>query len=418
MVAAENRFDVVVAGGGPAGLSAALAIAAAGLTVAVVDPLADPARDRRTSALMVASVRMLRRLGVWSDCAAEAAPLERLRIIDDTGRLVRAPSVEFAASEIGEAAFGWNIHNRVLVATLRRRIGEMPSAHLIVATVTGIELDADGAVVRLADGSRLAAALVVAADGRRSLCRRAAGIAVDEWSYDQAALVTDLEHERPHCGVSTEFHGCNGPFTLVPLPGDRSSLVWVDRPRAVETFAALSPEGLAGEIERRSHRLLGRVRAASRCATYRLSGLNARRYAARRVALVGEAAHVIPPIGAQGLNLGLRDAAMIAEIVADAFEAGRDIGGEEVCTAYDAARRIDIVSRAGAVDLLNRTLLSDFVPLQALRAAGLRVLSGIGPIRRLIVREGIAPTHGLPRIMRPADGDGMTAGSLPYAAVE
>lgn len=418
MAAAENRFDVVVAGGGPAGLSAALAIATAGLSVAVVDPLADPARDRRTSALMTASVRMLRRLGVWRDCAAESAPLERLRMIDDTGRLLRAPTVEFAATEIGETAFGWNIHNRILVAALRRRIGETPSARLIVATVAGIEPDADGAVVRLADGRRLDTSLVVAADGRRSLCREAAGISVDEWSYDQAALVTDLEHDRPHCGVSTEFHGRNGPFTLVPLPGDRSSLVWVDRPRTVESLADLPPEVLAGEIERRSHRLLGRVRVTSPCGTYRLSGLNARRYAAGRVALVGEAAHVIPPIGAQGLNLGLRDAAMIAEIATDAYEAGRDVGGHEVCAAYDAARRVDIVTRAGAVDLLNRTLLSDLVPLQAARAAGLGVLSGIGPIRRMMLREGIAPAYALPRIMRPADGEGSATDSFPYAAVE
>ncbi len=413
----ESGFDVVVAGGGPAGLSAGLAIAEAGLKVAIVDPLADPAMDRRTSALMVASVTMLRRLGVWADCEADAAPLERMRIIDDTGRLVRAPTVEFSATEIGEPAFGWNIHNRVLVSALRRRIAETPSANLIVSTVTGVDPGEHQAAVLLADGGRVGASLIVAADGRRSLCREAAGIVVDEWSYDQSALVTDLEHARPHHGISTEFHGRNGPFTLVPLPGDRSSLVWVDTPRIVEMLAAMPPEDLAREVERRSHRLFGGVRVVSPCGVYRLSGLNARRYAAGRVALVGEAAHVIPPIGAQGLNLGLRDAAMIAEITGDAFEAGQDVGGSSVCAAYDSARRVDVVSRAGAVDLLNRTLLSDLVPLQALRAAGLGVLSGIGPMRRALLREGIAPAYALPRLMRPAGGDA-GSGSLPFATVE
>lgn len=411
----ESGLDVVVAGGGPAGLSAGLALADAGLRVAIIDPLADPGRDRRTSALMVASVTMLRRLGVWADCEANAAPLEKMRIIDDTGRLLRAPTVEFSAAEVGETAFGWNIHNSVLVTALRRRIAETPSASLIVSTVAGVELDEHQAAVLLADGRRVGASLIVAADGRRSLCRQGAGIAVEEWSYEQSALVTDLEHARPHYGISTELHGRHGPFTLVPLPGDRSSLVWVDTPRIVEMLEAMPPQDLAREIERRSHRLLGKVRVISPCGVYRLSGLNARRYAAGRVALVGEAAHVIPPIGAQGLNLGLRDAAMIAEIAGDAFEAGQDVGGRGVCAAYDSARRVDIVSRAGAVDLLNRSLLSDLVPLQALRAAGLGVLSGIGPIRRALLREGIAPAYALPRIMRPADGE---SGSFPFAAVE
>lgn len=415
MVSPESGFDVVVAGGGPAGLSAGLALAEAGLRVAIVDPLADPRRDRRTSALMVASVTMLRRLGVWDDCEADAAPLERMRIIDDTGRLLRAPTVEFSANEVGEPAFGWNIHNRVLVAALRRRIADVPSASLIVSTVAGVELEEHQPVVVLADGRRVGVSLIVAADGRRSLCREAAGIAVDEWRYDQSALVTDLEHARAHHGISTEFHGPSGPFTLVPLPGDRSSLVWVDKPRIVEMLAAMPPEDLAGEIERRSHRLLGKVRVISPRSVYRLSGLNARRYAADRVALVGEAAHVIPPIGAQGLNLGLRDAAMIAEIAGEAFAAGQDVGGRSVCAAYDSARRVDIVSRAGAVDLLNRTLLSDLLPLQALRAAGLGALSGIGPIRRALLREGIAPVYALPRIMRPVAGE---PGSFPFAAVE
>ena len=408
MNASDMSTDVIVAGGGPAGLSAGLALADAGLSVMIVDPLRDPKDDRRTSALMVASVDMLDRLGVWALCAEASAPLEKMRIIDDTGRLFRAPSVEFSTSEIGEPAFGWNIPNARLVAALRQRIGETGKVRLIESTVASVEIDETQAEVELDNGEVVSARLLVAADGRNSLCRAAAGIGVDDWAYDQAAIVLNLRHSRAHGNVSTEFHRTSGPFTLVPLPGNRSSLVWVETRKMADALSSFDDRALAAEIEQLSHRVLGRIEIDGPRGLYPLSGLVARRYAKNRVALVGEAARVVPPIGAQGLNLGLRDAASIAEVAADALEADDDPGGPSACSAYDTARRVDVVSRAGAIDLLNRTLLADFLPAQMLRSAGLAALGSLGPLRRVAMREGVAPVYRLPRLMR-RDGSGVSA---------
>jgi 2-octaprenyl-6-methoxyphenol hydroxylase len=391
---------IVVLGGGPAGLATALALANSGLAVRLVDAVADPRTDRRTSALMVASVIMLEQLGIWAGCRDAAAPLKRLRIIDDTGRLVRAPAVEFDAAEIGEDAFGWNIPNSALVAAMRAACAESPAIDIIHGAVEMITPLAGHVALHLADGTEIATPLLVGADGRNSPSRTAAGIASSDWAYDQAALAVNLLHDRTHNNVSTEFHRRPGPFTLVPLPGNRSSLVWVERQRTARALASFAPAELASEIERLSHRLLGQIRIDGPVGVFPLAGLAARRFAARRVVLVGEAAHVMPPIGAQGLNLGLRDAATIAETAADAAQRGEDVGGRTVMDAYDRARRLDVMTRTGAVDLLNRTLLSDLVAIQTLRAAGLEALGQIGPLRRLFMREGVAPRLALPALMR------------------
>jgi 2-octaprenyl-6-methoxyphenol hydroxylase len=240
----------------------------------------------------------------------------------------------------------------------------------------------------------------VAADGQRSICRVAAGIGMNERTYSQSALTVCLRHSRPHRDTSTEFHTVSGPFTLVPLPGQRSSLVWVLSPALAEVIADFDDAELAKDIERAAHSILGKMEVEPGRGLFPLSIATAKRFAANRIALIGEAAHVIPPIGAQGLNLGLRDAASIGELVVAAHRADKDLGGADLLAAYDQMRRSDVGSRTIAVDLLNRTLLTDLLPAQASRGLGLYFLDRIGPLRRAVMREGIAPVAGQPRLMR------------------
>jgi 2-octaprenyl-6-methoxyphenol hydroxylase len=395
-----------VIGGGPAGLIAALSLAHGGVPTFLVAKR--PAEiDNRTTALLAGSVAALEALGVWDACRAHAAALRVMRIVDDTGRLWRAPEVRFEAAEIGHDAFGWNIENRHLVAALWDRVTMAPGITHVDAGATSVRIAPSEVTVAISDGAPLRAQLVVGADGRRSLCRAAAGIAMQEHSYPQIALTHILRHSRPHDDISTEFHTDRGPFTIVPLPGLQSSLVCVEAPAEAERLAALSGDALDLEIERRSHSILGKVEVEPGRGAFRLAVATAARAAGGRVALVGEAAHVVPPIGAQGLNLGLRDAVTIAEVAIDAHRAGRDIGADTVTADYERRRRPDIASRTAAIDVLNRSLLSDLLPIQGLRGLGLYALDRIGPLRRAVMREGIAPSAATPFLMqgavRPAD---------------
>lgn len=392
-----QTVEVAVVGGGPAGLTTAIALAAAGIETALIAKAA-PA-DNRTTALLSGSVAALEALGVWPLCREQSAALTSIRLIDDTARLVRAPEVLFEAAEIGLVAFGHNIENRHLIAALDRRAAALTQLARIAATVTAVEPGDAGVTIRLDDGEDISAHLVVGADGRRSLCRAAAGIATERREYPQAALTLNLGHTRPHNSVSTEFHTESGPFTLVPLPGLRSSLVCVAGPDEAEQLAALDSAALSDDIERRAHSILGKITVEDGHGLFPLGTEIAQNFAARRIALVGEAAHVIPPIGAQGLNLGLRDAATIGELVVEARRAGADIGADDVLARYERMRRADVTSRAFAVDALNRSLLTDFLPVQGMRGLGLYLLDRIAPLRRALMREGVEPALQ-PRLMR------------------
>ena len=395
----QTIAEVVVVGGGPAGLTAAIALAGAGIeTTLVAMPAA--AHDNRTTALLASTVTALETLGVWQRCAHQAAPLSRMRLVDDTARLMRAPEVCFEATEIGLPAFGYNIENRHLLASLESHARDIPALTVVAAkaeVVTAAERDIS---IGLSGGGQVTAKLAVGADGRRSLCRTAAGIETECQSYPQTALTFNLSHARPHGDTSTEFHTESGPFTLVPLPGLRSSLVFVAKPADIPRLTALSDADLAEEIERRSHSLLGKVRIEAGRGLFPLTSEIARRFGQNRIVLVGEAAHVMPPIGAQGLNLGLRDAATVGELVVAVQRDGGDVGSQELTDRYERMRRADVTSRSLAVDLLNRSLLSDFLPLQGVRGLGLYLLDQIGPLRRAVMREGVAPAASQPKLMR------------------
>jgi 2-octaprenyl-6-methoxyphenol hydroxylase len=388
--------EVAVIGGGPAGLVSALALAAAGVDTLLI---ARPApADHRTTALLAGSVTALETLGVWSARRPQAAPLRKIRLIDDTQRLIRAPETVFDAAEIDLEAFGYNIENRYLLAALDAHATTL-NLPRIRAEALAVKVDDTGATVTHADGE-VRVRLVIGADGQRSLCRAAAGITTTHHAYPQTAITLNLSHARPHQDTSTEFHTANGPFTLVPLPGRRSSLVWVLDPESAASLVTHDDEELSDEVERRAHSLFGKVSVEPGRGVFPLSTQTASAFARGRIALVGEAAHVVPPIGAQGLNLGLRDGATVAEIVADARRQNRDVGAPDVIRQYDTQRRADITSRTVAVDVLNRSLLTDFLPAQGARGLSLFLMDRIGPLRRALMREGASPSVSQPRLMR------------------
>lgn len=400
----DAQTDILVAGAGAAGLATALALRGSGHSITVVGR-PDVGGSSRTVALFDGSIRFLAALGVWPLVAQRAARLRIMRIVDDTRSIFPTPPAEFDAHEIGLEQFGWNIENHVLVAAMAEAVRAAPDIRLIETLATHYTFGRDDVVVETADAGSFRTRLVVAADGRRSVARRDARIGAREWSYPQAALTTILAHDLPHRDVSTEFHTRQGPCTFVPLPPapeapNRSSLVWLMAPEEAERRKALAPEAFAREAEQAAHSLLGELRVIASRTAYPMQGLSARAMTGPRVALVGEAAHVFPPIGAQGLNLGLRDAAHLAEAVASA-SAGPDPGAPSPLAAYARLRRGDVAMRSFGVDLLNRALLAHVLPVDFLRGAGLFALSKIGPLRRAAMREGVAPRFGAPRIMRP-----------------
>jgi 2-octaprenyl-6-methoxyphenol hydroxylase len=403
----DQHHDICIVGAGAAGLAAALAFARDGYRVALIGKT-DSRRDGRTVALLDGSVRFLEKLDVWSRIEPLAAPLEVMRIIDDTPALFRAPTVSFTAREIGLDAFGWNVENAALVEILADAVRGRSEITAIEAqaecigyqdTVSAGSQD-HRITVRLSDGGSIAARLVVAADGRKSKLREAAGIRSRSWSYPQSALTAILAHDKDHREISTEFHTRHGPFTLVPLPGRRSSLVWVTDPTAAEHMSRYDDEALSRAVERQAHSILGKVRIDGPRGLVPMSGLSVDRFHAPRLALVGEAAHVFPPIGAQGLNLGFRDVAALRDAVVAAGDKGEDIGSEEALSRYERGRRYDVRMRTMGVDMLNRTLLAGMLPADLMRGIGLHALQAIGPLRRLVMREGVTPRIGTPQLMR------------------
>jgi 2-octaprenyl-6-methoxyphenol hydroxylase len=388
---APNPFDAAVIGGGPAGIAAAIALAQTGANTALIARRM-PYSDNRTTALLGATVDFLGRLEVWPRCRDEAATLQTMRLVDDTGRLIRAPEVRFSAEEIGLEQFGYNIQNRVLMVALEQRAAELINLTRFDDEAAAIEPGEAIVSLRTTGGTPLSARLVVGADGRHSPSRKAAAITVNRRHLSQAALTFNVSHSRPHRNISTEFHTPTGPCVFVPLPGNRSSVVWVSAPAEAARLLALSDEELSKAAEMQSHSILGHFSVEPGRNLFPLTIETAAPFARQRIALIGEAAHVLPPIGAQGLNMGLRDAADIAGIVGDARAMGGDPGAPRVLERYHQARRVDVASRTFAIDLANRSLLSDFLPVQSARAAGMHLIGSFGPLRRLTMREGLAPS--------------------------
>jgi 2-octaprenyl-6-methoxyphenol hydroxylase len=390
-----NDVDVIVSGAGASGLAATIALAKAGFSVACAG-VSDTKPNGRTVALFEGSLRYLRAIGAWERLAADAQPISAIRIIDDTGARLTVPPLTLAASEIDLPALGNNIENDRLVAGLVAEAEALPNVRLTGSFLRAIHFADDHVEVADGAGQILRARLLVAADGRKSPARAAAKIASRTWSYPQVAITSLLSHRKPHGGFSTEFHTRGGPCTLVPLQGTpqhphRSSLVWLMTPREGERRRALDDEHLALELQHQTRSIVGRITLESARGFFPMGGLKVNRLAGHRIVLMGEAAHAFPPLAAQGLNLSLRDIAQLLATLDDARARDTDIGSPAALVPYERARRRDIALRTSGVDVLNRSIMTDFGPVDAVRGAGAMALRMIGPLRRAVMREGILP---------------------------
>ncbi|MCO6050654.1 UbiH/UbiF family hydroxylase [Mesorhizobium sp. RP14(2022)] len=380
----DRSFDIMVVGAGPVGSLAAVALARHGFAVGLIGP--EAATDRRTTAIMTPALQWLDELGLATKLQVEGAPLRVMRIVDATTRLVRSPPVTFRASEIGEDGFGLNVPNAILNRDLADAVAQEAGIERLTLSTTHWLMEGGEVAATLSDGTLAKAKLVVAADGRMSPARQAAGIGLSKESLPQSALVLNFAHSRDHGYVSTEFHTETGPFTQVPLPGRRSSLVWVENPERAASLEKMGADELSRAVESKMQSMLGEVKVEDGRQVYPLSSALPRAYAARRVMLAGEAAHVFPPIGAQGLNLGIRDIRDIVSVV----ESNRDDPGSDgALSAYDRKRRLDVVSRSAGVGLLNRSLLSGMLPMQIGRHVALSALDRWAPLRGFAMRMGL-----------------------------
>lgn len=398
---------MVISGGGMVGLTLGLALAQGGFKTVIADlvpanTILDPNFDGRVSALAYASVRMLTALGVWEALAPDAQPIREILVTDGQAGKPASPfSLHFDAAEVGAEALGHIAENRHIRAALYRAVAAQKNLELIApASVKSLVTEGGGAIVRLQDGAEIAAPLVVAADGRESRQRGEIGIGVVGWSYSQVGIVATVEHEKPHNGVAYEHFLPSGPFAILPMTGNRSSLVWTEDKTKAPALLALDEAGFHEELSRRFGNHLGKIRSAGHRWSYPLSFHLAREFVRPRFALAGDCAHGIHPIAGQGLNLGLKDAAALAEVLLDAGRLGRDIGALDTLKRYERWRRFDSFALAASTDALNRLFSNDIMPLRHLRDLGLGIVDAIGPARRFFMRHAGGDVGKLPRLMK------------------
>jgi 2-octaprenyl-6-methoxyphenol hydroxylase len=398
----ELRVELLVVGGGLAGMGLAAACAGAGIATALVDR-EDPARfldaafDGRTTALALGSQLVLAAIGVWPAIAAEAEPIREIRVADGQSRRF----LHYDHHLVGEAPLGFIVENRVLRHALLAHLAALPAlVHRAPCAVRSVRDGTATAVAALDDGSTIRAQLVAAADGRTSPLREAAGIRALTWSYPQTGIVCTVRHAAPHRGVAVEHFLPAGPFAILPMTGQRSSIVWTERADLAPRLLALPDDAFHAELARRFGDHLGALAVAGPRWSYPLSFLHAARYQAPRLALVGEAAHVIHPIAGQGLNLGIRDVAALAELVVDARRLGLDIGGRDVLERYESWRRADALLLATTTDGLNRLFSNDVAPLRVARDLGLAAVDRLPPVKRLFMRHAMGTLGDLPRLAR------------------
>ncbi|MCI5112338.1 MAG: UbiH/UbiF family hydroxylase [Marivita sp.] len=391
-------YDIVVSGGGIAGLAAAAAFGADGYSVLCLDP-APPVTERdaagsdlRTTAFLQPAQAFLDEIGLWSRLADHAMPLQVMRIVDAGGPEPKARvTKEFNASDISDLPFGWNLPNWLLRREFVAHLEGMETVTFRagVGTTTLFTREAE-ARVGLSDGSKVRCKLVIAADGRNSPMRQAAGIDVQTTRFGQKALAFAVTHPIPHGNVSTEIHRTGGPFTFVPLPDldgrPSSAIVWMEEGPNAEALMTLDTEAFEAAMTTRSCSLFGPLTLASRRTIWPIISQHADRLSGERIALVAEAAHVVPPIGAQGLNMSLKDLSVLRDL---ARQAGDEIGSRTMLDAYHRQRIMDIRARVAGITLLNRTSMLSAEPLRDLRATGLDALYTLTPVRKTLMQLGL-----------------------------
>lgn len=415
--AATIETEALIIGGGLVGLTLGLALARGGVESVVVDAL-DPASvtdagfDGRVSAIAFASCRMFRALNVWDDLAPHAQPINDIVVSDSRGpraadKGAAAPFfLHFDHREIGNEPLGNLIENRHMRLAQQKAIEREPLVKLIAPdAVTGVAYDDHGATANLRSGQRIRGQVAFACDGRGSPTREAAGIKTVNWTYPQVGIVTTVEHERPHDGVAQEYFLPSGPFAILPMVGNRSSLVWTERADLAPAFLGLDDAPFAEEIADRFGPYLGETKPVGPRWSYPLGFHMARTYTAPRLALVGDAAHGVHPIAGQGLNLGLRDVAALAEVVVDTARLGLDLGSADVLKRYEKWRRFDNTALALGMDALVRLFSNDIAPVRAARDLGLGIVNELPPLRRLFMRHAggtvaMGGEENLPRLLR------------------
>lgn len=401
-----NNTDVLIIGGGIAGLALAAILGQAGIRIHIVDPfppapLKDTKPSGRTIALMQGSLNIIRASGVWDKISSHATAMETMRIIDDSAPGQKTLEVEFPASDIGLKEFGFNVPNSVLRAALFDKLHTIKNVMLDMPNALETYEVQDGVITAsLKDGKTIHARLIVGADGKKSRVREIAGIGADTHDYGQSAVTCVINHSRSHNNTSTEFHRPGGPFALVPLQGNQSSVVWVERSERAEELKRLKKDEFIQTLQDATNNILGGVTLESGPECWPLSSLKAKSLTAPRMALMAEAAHVMSPITAQGLNLSLRDVAALAETIADSLRLGLDIGSKAVLDKYEKRRRIDINTRVFGIDRLNKIVSTDLLPLKDLRRTGLKAVEKIEPLRKLAMQQGLSPHMDEGRLAR------------------
>ncbi|WP_368508979.1 ubiquinone biosynthesis hydroxylase [Bradyrhizobium lupini] len=397
--------SIVIGGGAFAGLALALALRQGlgpEIPVIVADPALStrPSRDPRATAIVAACRRLFEAIGGWDDVRGEAQPILDMIVTDSKLEDATRPAfLNFAGDVAPGEPFAHMVENRRLIDALVVR-AEAEGIDLRATTVSSYDARAEGIDVTLGDGSVIAASLLVAADGAKSKLRERAGIATHGWEYDQSGIVVTVGHERDHEGRAEEHFLPAGPFAILPLSGKRSSLVWTERRSEAARIIALRDEEFHGELEQRFGLHLGEVKVLDKPRAFPLSYFVARSFIAQRLALVGDSAHVIHPIAGQGLNMGLKDVAALAEVVVDAARLGMDIGGVDVLERYQRWRRFDTMAMGVATNSLNFLFSNQSTLLRTVRDIGLGLVDRAPPLKNLFIRQAAGLTGEIPRLLK------------------